>query len=49
MSFGDAPHEFEPKIFQGREQLSCVVCGFMKDNFRHETKPQEVEDENLTS
>lgn len=35
MSFGDTPHKFESIVFQGKEQLSCAICGFVEENFRH--------------
>jgi hypothetical protein len=28
-------HEFEPKMFQGRRQFSCEICGYMADAAIH--------------
>ena len=41
-------HKFEPKMFQGRKQLSCDVCGYMEDAAIHnDPKPEEAATANV--
>lgn len=39
IGYWDKPHKFEPKVFQGQEQLACKVCGRLEQADLHHTIP----------